>query len=67
VEKANNLIFEEINKILEGDEKGKWTEVMSQAVWSHNTTVCKATNFKLFRLLYGAEAVLLEELKHQSV
>jgi hypothetical protein len=67
VEKANNLIFEAIKKILEGDEKGKWTEVMSQAVWSHNTIVCKATNFKLFRLLYEAEAVLLEELKHRSV
>jgi hypothetical protein len=26
-------------KILEGEKKGKWAEVMGMAVWSHNTTV----------------------------
>jgi hypothetical protein len=36
-------------------------------VWSHNTTVCRATDFTPFRLLYGAEAVLLEEIKHRSL
>jgi hypothetical protein len=29
--------------------------------------VCRATNFTPFRLLFGAEVVLLEEIKHQSL
>jgi hypothetical protein len=56
------LIFEAIKKILKGEKKGKWANVMPRAVWSHNTTVCRATNFTPFRLLFGAEAVLLEEI-----
>jgi hypothetical protein len=40
---------------------------MPQAVWSHNTTVCRAINFTPFWLLYGAEAVLPEEVKHRSL
>jgi hypothetical protein len=67
VERANGLIFMAIKNILEGKKKGKWVEVMPQAVWSHNTTVCKATNFMLFRLMYGGEAVLPEEVKHRSL
>jgi hypothetical protein len=45
VEQANALIFVAIKKILEGEKKGKWVEVMPRAVWSHNTTFCRATNF----------------------
>jgi hypothetical protein len=48
VERANTLIFEGIKKILEGEKKGKWMEVMPRAVCSHNTTVCRATNFTPF-------------------
>jgi hypothetical protein len=40
---------------------------MPKAIWSNNTTVCRATNFTPFRLMYGAEAVLLEEVKHRSL
>jgi IS30 family transposase len=32
VERANDIIFEAIKKILEGEKKGKWAEVMPQAV-----------------------------------
>jgi hypothetical protein len=39
VERDNALIFEAIKKILEGEKKVKWAEVMPQEVWSHNTTV----------------------------
>jgi hypothetical protein len=39
---------------------------MPQAVWSQNTIVSIATNFMPFWLIYGAEAVLPEEVKHQS-
>jgi hypothetical protein len=48
VERANSLIFEEIKKILEGEKKGKSAEVIPRAVWSHNTTVCRGTNFTPF-------------------
>jgi hypothetical protein len=48
VERANALIFEAIKKILEGEKKDKWTEVMPRAVWSHNTMVYRATNFNPF-------------------
>jgi hypothetical protein len=61
------LIFEAIKKILECQKKGKWVEVMPRAVWIHNTTVCKATNFKPFWLLFRAEAVVPKEIKHQSL
>jgi hypothetical protein len=54
-------------KILEGEKKGKWVEVMPTTLWSHNTTVYRATNFTPFRLLFRAEAVLPEEIKHQSL
>jgi hypothetical protein len=29
--------------------------------------MCRATNFTPFWLMYGAEVVLLEEVKHQSL
>jgi hypothetical protein len=48
VERENSLIFKAIKKILEGEKKGKWEEVMPIAVWSYNTTVCRATNFTSF-------------------
>jgi hypothetical protein len=67
VEGANALMFEAIKKILEGKKKGKWAEVMPKAVWSHNTTVCRATNIIPFWLMYGADVVLPEEVKHQSL
>jgi hypothetical protein len=56
-----------MNKILEGEKKRKWAEVMPTVVWSHNTTVCQATKFTPFWLMYGVEAMLLEEIKHQSL
>jgi hypothetical protein len=54
-ERANSLIFEAIKKILEGEKKGKWPKVIPTVVWSHNTTVCRATNSTPFRLMYGVE------------
>jgi transposase len=32
VERANALIFEAVKKILEGEKKGKWEEVMPRTV-----------------------------------
>jgi hypothetical protein len=48
IERANALIFEAIKKILEGETKGKWDEVMPRVVWSHNMIVSRATNFTRF-------------------
>jgi hypothetical protein len=64
VERPNALIFEAINKILEGEKKGKWAEVMPKAVWSHNTTVSRATNFTPFHFLFRDEPILPEEINH---
>jgi hypothetical protein len=40
---------------------------MPRVVWRYNTTVCRATNFTPFRLLFRADAVLPKEIKHQSM
>jgi hypothetical protein len=67
MERMNPLIFEAIKKIVEGKKKGKWAEVTLQAIWSHNTIVCRAINYTPFWLMYRAEVVLPEEVKHQSL
>jgi hypothetical protein len=67
VERANSLIFKAMKKILQGEKKEKWSEVMPTVVWSHNTTVCRAMNFTPFWLMYGGEAMLPKEIKHQSL
>jgi hypothetical protein len=59
--------IEAMKKILEGEMKGKWAEVMPIGVWSHNTIVCRATNFTLSRLMYRVEAMLPEEIKDRSL
>jgi hypothetical protein len=40
---------------------------MPTIVWNHITIVYRATNFTPFQLMYGVEAVLAEEIKHQSL
>jgi hypothetical protein len=66
VERANTLSSEAIKKILEGEKRGKWPAEMLMAIWSHNTLVSRATNFSPFRLLFRAEVVTPEEIKHKS-
>jgi hypothetical protein len=66
VEKANTLIFSAIKKILKDQLKGKWTEEIPMAMWSHNTSVCRATKFTPSRSLYGEEPVTPEEIKFRS-
>jgi hypothetical protein len=60
------LIFTAIKKILESQSKGKWTKELPRAVWSHNTSVCRATKFTPFKILNGEEHVTLEEIKLHS-
>jgi hypothetical protein len=66
VEKVNALIFSAVKKILEDQPKGKWVEELPSAVWSHNTSVCRATKFTPFRLLYDKEPVTTEEIRLHS-
>ena len=67
VERANRVVFSAITKTLFNLYKGKWAEELPKVVWSHNTTTSRATNFTLFKLLYGEEVMLPEEAKHQSL
>jgi hypothetical protein len=63
MEKANALIFIAIKKILEDQSKGKWVEELIRAVWSHNTSICRAMKFTPLKLLYGEEPVTPKEIK----
>jgi hypothetical protein len=67
VEKANGLIFSGIKKFLYDQKKGKWTDELTKVIWSHNTTVSRATSFTPFRLLFGTEAMTPEEIKNESM
>jgi hypothetical protein len=51
---------------LENQPKGKWVEELTRAAWSHNTFVCRATNFTPFQLLYDEETVTPEEIMPRS-
>jgi len=65
VERANRVIFSTISKTLFNLRKGKWVEELPKVVWSHNTTTSRTMGFTPFKLLYGEEAILPEEIKHQ--
>jgi hypothetical protein len=64
VERANALIFEVIKKILEGEKKNKWVDVMPRAIFSHNTMVRRATNFTTFPIIVRSRSGAPEEIKH---
>ena len=67
VERANRVVFSAITKTLFNLYKGKWAEELPKVVWSHNTTTSRTMGFTPFKLLYGEEAMLPEEIKHQSL
>jgi hypothetical protein len=66
VEWVNALIFTAIKKCLEDQKKGKWTEELPKAVWSHNTSVSRATNVTSFKMLFSEDPVTPEEIKFWS-
>jgi hypothetical protein len=66
VERANGQAFSAIKKCLFDQKKGKWADELSRVIWSHNTTESRTTKFTPFRLLYGAEAMCLEELTNET-
>jgi hypothetical protein len=67
VERANRIVFLAISKTLFNIHKGKWTEELPKVVWSHNTTASRTTGFTPFKLMYSEDAMLPEEIKHQSL
>jgi hypothetical protein len=67
VERANGLIFSGIKKCLFDQNKGQWTDELPKVIWSHNTTVSRATGFTPFHLLFGTEAMTPEEIKNESM
>ena len=67
VERANRVIFSAISRTLFNLRKGKWVEELPKVMWSHNTTSSRTTGFTPFKLLYGEEPMLPEEIKHQSL
>jgi hypothetical protein len=62
VEQANRVIFAGIKRNITDLPKSKWAEELPRVIWSHNTTTSRTTQFSPFKLLYGEEAMLPEEL-----
>jgi hypothetical protein len=67
VERANRVVFSAISETLFSLRKGKWVEELPRVVWSHNKMTSRVMGFTPFKLLYGEEAMLPEEAKHQSL
>ena len=67
VERSNKIIFLAISKTLFNLRKGKGVEELPKVVWSHNTIASRAMGFTPFKLLYGEEAMLPKETKHESL
>jgi hypothetical protein len=57
------LEFTTIKKCQEDQNEGKSIEELSWEVWSHNTSVSRATNFTPFKLLFNEEPVTPEEIE----
>ena len=66
VERENGIILQGISKRLHGRPKGKWAEEVTSVIWSHNTFESRATKYTPFKLLFGEEAVLPEEITYKS-
>jgi hypothetical protein len=62
VEQANGVIFVGVKRNITELPKSKWAKELPRVIWSHNTTTSRTTQFSPFKLLYGEEAMLPEEL-----
>jgi hypothetical protein len=47
--------------------KGKWPNELVKVVWNHNTIVSTSIGFTSFKLLFGDEAITLEEARTWSI
>jgi hypothetical protein len=64
-ESSNKLLIKLIKKKIE-DHPMRWHEVLSEALWAHQTSRHGATKVTPFQLFYGQEAVLPVEINLQS-
>jgi hypothetical protein len=67
VERANGIILTGIMKLIFNQPRGKWPDELINVVWSHNTAMSRSTRFTPFKLLFGDEAITLEEAKAGSI
>jgi hypothetical protein len=67
VERANGIIMTGIMKLIFNQPRGKWLEELIKVAWIHNTTTSRSTGFTPFKLLFGDEAITLEEAKAGSI
>ena len=67
VERSNGIIFKAVKKNLMNQAKGKWPEEVPKVVWSHNTSISRATGFNPFKLQYGEEAAMPEEIRFEGI
>jgi hypothetical protein len=67
VERANDIIMTGIMKLIFNQPRGKWPDELIKVAWSHNTTISRSTGFTPFKLLFGDEAITLEEAKAGSI
>jgi hypothetical protein len=67
VERANGTILIGIMKSIFNLPKGKWPDELVKVVCNHNTLVSRSICFTPFKLLYGDEAITLEEAKRGSI
>jgi hypothetical protein len=67
IERANGIIITGIMRSIFNLLKGKWTDELVKVVWNHNTIVSRSTGFTPFKLLFGDEAITLEEAKTGSI
>jgi hypothetical protein len=54
-------------KLIFNQPRGKWPDELIKVVWSHNTTASRSIGFTPFKLLFGDEAITLEEAKTGSI
>jgi hypothetical protein len=67
VERANEIIVTGILKSIFNLPKGKWPDELVKVVRNHNTIVSRSTGFTPFKLLFGDEAITLEEARTGSI
>jgi transposase InsO family protein len=67
VERANGIIMTGIMKLIFNQPRGKWPDELIKVVWSHNITISRSIGFTPFKLLFGDEAITLEEAKAGSI
>ncbi|XP_072087924.1 uncharacterized protein [Arachis hypogaea] len=65
-EAANKVILQALRKKL-ANAKGHWADLILKILWSYNTMPYSTTKETPFRLVYGAESMILVEIAYGSL